>query len=216
MANKPRYGSYDWIKKMSASEIGKLDKKQSAELLRKFREKFKMRQKQFARAGKNVYSPALEKMDVFYEEHGMQSTEKMTRNRMQSEIFHIQEFFQSETGEVSGARKVMREQDARIFGVNEKGKPNARMSIEERTRFWQVYDEYMRMHPKNDNPYMSGKIQQYLGEIMLDGRENRVAYKIGKYSLLKAINELQQKIEEGEPEYDSFGFNIFSGRGASK
>ena len=201
---------------MSASEIGKLDGKQTAELLRQFREKFKMRQKQFARAGKNVYSPALEKMETYYEDYGMQSTETMTRNRMQSELFHIQEFFNAETGEVSGARKVMREQDARIFGVNEKGKPNARMTIEERTRFWQVYDEYMRMHPKNDNPYMSGKIQQYLGEIMLDGRENRVAYKIGKYSLLKAINELQQKIEEGEPEYDSFGFNIFSGRGSSK
>ena len=215
MRKLPRL-TYRRLKNMSASEIGKLDGKQTAELLRQFREKFKMRQKQFARAGKNVYSPALEKMETFYEDRGMQSTKTMTRNRMQSELFHIQEFFNSETGEVSGARKVMREQDARIFGTNEKGKPNARMSIEERTRFWQVYDEYMRMHPKNDNPYMSGKIQQYLGEIMLDGRENRIAYKIGKYSLLKAINELQQKIEEGEPEYDSFGFNIFSGRGSSK
>lgn len=208
--------TYSRLKSMSASEIGKLDEKKTAELLRQFREKFKMRQKQFARAGKNVYSPALEKMETFYEDHGMQSTTTMTRNRMQSELFHIQEFFNAKTGDVSGARKVMREQDARIFGVNKKGKPNARMSIEERTRFWQVYDEYMRMHPKNDNPYMSGKIQQYLGEIMLDGRENRIAYKIGKYSLLKAINELQQKIEEGEPEYDSFGFNIFSGRGTSE
>ena len=208
--------TYNRLKNMSASEIGKLDEKKTAELLIQFREKFKMRQKQFAKAGKNVYSPALEKMESFYEDHGMQSTKSMTRNRMQSELFHIQEFFNAETGEVSGARKVMREQDARIFGVNEKGKPNARMTIEERTRFWQVYDEYMRMHPKNDNPYMSGKIQQYLGEIMLDGRETKIAYKIGKYSLLKAINELQQKIEEGEPEYDSFGFNIFSGRGSSK
>ena len=101
--------TYNRLKSMSASEIGKLDGKQTAELLRKFREKFKMRQKQFSRAGKNVYSPALEKMETFYEDHGMQSTESMSRNRMQSELFHIQEFFNAETGEVSGARRVMRE-----------------------------------------------------------------------------------------------------------
>ena len=208
--------TYDRLKKMSPSEIGKLSKSQTADLLRQFREKFKMRERQFARAGKNVYSPALEKMQNYYESAGTQSTETMSRNRMQSELFRIQEFFNSETAEVKNARRVMREQDARIFGVNEKGNPLHRMTIEERSKFWSLYEEFMRSKPQYNNPYMSGKIQQYLGEITLSGKKEKGVFKKGDIGIIKALNELQQKIEEGEPEYDSFGFNIFSGRGSSK
>lgn len=200
--------TYDRLRKMSPSEIGKLSKSQTADLLRQFREKFKMRERQFARAGKNVYSPALEKMQTYYESAGNQSTEKMSRNRMQSELFRIQEFFNSETSDVKNARRVMRDQDARIFGTNAKGNPIHSMTIEERSKFWAVYEEHMKMRPQDNNPYMSGKIQQWLGEVTISNRKD--------FNILKALNELQQKIEEGEPEYDSFGFNIFSGRGASK
>lgn len=208
--------TYDRLKKMSPSEIGKLSTSQTADLLRQFREKFKMREKQFARAGKNVYSPALEKMQNYYEDRGTQSTEAMSRNRMQSELFRIQEFFNSETADVKNARRVMRDQDARIFGTNAKGNPLHRMTTEERSKFWSLYEEFMRSKPQYNNPYMSGKIQQYLGEITLSGKKEKGVFKKGDIGIIKALNELQQKIEEGEPEYDSFGFNIFSGRGVSK
>ena len=208
--------TYDRLKKMPASEIGKLSTSQTADLLRQFREKFKMREKQFARAGKNVYSPALEKMENYYESAGTQSTETMSRNRMQSELFRIQEFFNSETSDVKNARRVMRDQDARIFGTNARGNPLHRMTTEERSKFWALYEEFMRSKPQYNNPYMSGKIQQYLGEITLSGKKEKGVFKKGDTGIIKALNELQQKIEEGEPEYDSFGFNIFSGRGSSK
>ena len=109
--------TYAKIKSMDASEISKLDQKHAAELLRQFREKFRYRQKAFDRAGKNVYSPAMEKMEGYYERNGVQSPESMNVNRIRSELFHIQEFFNSKTADVSGARKVMREQDARIANL---------------------------------------------------------------------------------------------------
>lgn len=203
--------TYARLKSMSPSEIGKLTTPQTADLLRMFREKFDFREKQFLRAGKNVYSPALEKMQNYYKESGARSGKKLSRNRMQSELFRIQEFFNSETSDVKGARRVMREQDARIFGVNAKGNPLHRMTIEERSKFWSVYNEHMRLRPQDNNPYMSGKIQQYLGDVTISNKKSR-----RKKDMMTLLEELQKKIEEGEPEYDSFGFNIFSGRGASK
>lgn len=208
--------TYEKLKKMSPSEIGKMSESQTADMLRQFREKFRMREKVFARAGKNIYSPALDKMQTYYEQNGVQSTEKMSRNKMQAELFRIQEFFNSETGDVKGARRIMREQDARIFGVNEKGNPIKRMTLEERTKFWSVYEEFMKSNPRYDNVYQSGKVQQYLGEIMVGERKERGVFKKGSIGMIKRLNELQRKLQEEETGYEHFGFNIFSGRGPTQ
>ena len=175
-----------------------------------------MREKAFARAGKNVYSPALDKMQSYYEDNGVQPTETMNRNKAQAELFRIQEFFNSESGDVKGARRIMREQDARIFGVNEKGNPIKRMTLEERTKFWSVYEEFMKSNPRYDNVYQSGKVQQYLGEIMSGERKERGVFKKGSIGMIKRLNELQRKMQEDESKYENFGFNIFSGRGPTQ
>ena len=201
---------------MSVSEIGKLDEKQSRELLKAFREKFRMREKAFSRAGKNVYSPALDKMQTYYRDNGVQPTETMTRNKAQAELFRIQEFFNAQTGDVKGARRIMREQDARIFGVNERGTPLKRMTIEERTLFWSTYEEFMKSNPRYDNPYQSGKVQQHLGEVVAGERKEKGVFMKGSIGMIKRLNKLQSKLQEGESDYGHFGFNIFSGRGPSK
>lgn len=204
--------TYAKIKSMDASEISKLDQKHAAELLRQFREKFRYRQKAFDRAGKNVYSPAMEKMEGYYERNGVQSPESMNVNRIRSELFHIQEFFNSKTADVSGARKVMREQDARIFGVNERGVPRYRMTIEERTKFWSVYEEYLNTFKADETRYGSNKIQQFLGDITINDRGRKNMFKKGNIGLIQQLNALSTMLRESVGEHHVEMRNVRQGR----
>lgn len=204
--------TYAKIKSMDASEISKLDQKHAAELLRQFREKFRYRQKAFNRAGKNVYSPAMEKMEGYYDRNGVQSPESMNVNRIRSELFHIQEFFNSKTADVSGARKVMREQDARIFGVNERGVPRYRMTIEERTKFWSVYEEYLNTFKADETRYGSDKIQQFLGDITINDRGRKNMFKKGSIGLIQQLNALSTMLRESVGEHHVEMRNVRQGR----
>lgn len=207
---------YSDIEGFSPTDINAWDEQQSKQMLEQFREKLMYRQRAFKRAGKNVYSPALEKINRYYEKFGEQSTETMSRDQAQRELFHIQEFFKSRTGSVKGAREVMREQDIRVFGESKRGNPRYRMSREERDKFWSVYEEFMRSRPRYDNAFMSGKIQQYLGEITLGDRKDTGSFKGGTIGLMTRLNELEKMIKERNPEYDKFGYNVLSGRRSNK
>lgn len=204
--------TYAKIKSMDASEISKLDRKHAAELLRQFREKFRYRQKAFDRAGKNVYSPAMEKMEGYYERNGVQSPDSMNINRIRSELFHIQEFFNSKTADVKGAREVMREQDARIFGINERGTPNRRMTIEERTKFWSVYEEYLKTFKNAEAIYGSDKIQQFLGDITIGDRGKKNIFRKGDIGLIQQLNALNTMLRESEGEHHVELRNVRQGR----
>lgn len=204
--------TYVKIKSMEASEISKLSQKEAAEMLRQFREKFRYRQKAFARAGKNVYSPALEKMESYYERNGVQSPDSMNVNKIRSELFQIQDFFKAETADVKGARKVMRDQDARIFGTNEKGQPLKRMTVEERTKFWSVYEEFLKTYKNAESLYGSGKIQQYLGDLTLQDRKKSGVFARGEISLMKQMSDLQRMLRENTGEYNADMRNVRQGR----
>lgn len=204
--------TYARIKSMEASEISKLSQKEAAEMLRQFREKFRYRQKAFDRAGKNVYSPALEKMESYYERNGVRSPDSMNVNKIRSELFQIQDFFKAETADVKGARKVMRDQDARIFGTNEKGQPLKRMTIEERTKFWSVYEEFLKTYKNAESLYGSGKIQQYLGDLTLQDRKKSGVFARGEISLMKQMNDLQRMLRENAGEYNADMRNVRQGR----
>lgn len=204
--------TYAKIKSMTATELSKLDTKQSAELLRQFREKFRYRQKAFDRAGKNVYSPALEKMESYYDRNGVQSPETMNVNRIRSELFHIQEFFNAKTGDVKGAREVMREQDARIFGTNERGTPIKRMTIEERTKFWSVYEEYLKTFKNAEAKYGSERIQQFLGDLTIGDRGKKNIFRKGDIGLIQQLNALNTMLRESEGERHVELRNVRQGR----
>lgn len=209
MARKITYAK---LKSMEASEISKLSQKDAAEMLRQFREKFRYRQKAFDRAGKNVYSPALEKMEGYYERNGVQSPETMNVNRIRSELFHIQEFFNSKTGDVKGAREVMREQDARIFGTSERGTPLKRMTIEERTKFWSVYEEYLKTFKNAEAKYGSERIQQFLGDLTLGDRGRKNVFRGGDLGLMGQLNALNTMLRESEGEHHVELRNVRQGR----
>lgn len=209
MARKITYAK---LKSMDATEISKLNQKDAAEMLRQFREKFRYRQKAFDRAGKNVYSPALEKMEDYYDRNGVQSPETMNVNRIRSELFHIQEFFNSKTADVKGAREVMREQDARIFGTNERGTPLKRMTIEERTKFWSVYEEYLKTFKNAEAKYGSERIQQFLGDLTMGDRGKKNIFRKGDLGLMQQLNALNTMLRESEGEHHVELRNVRQGR----
>ena len=193
--------TYSRLKSMSETEISKLSTKDGSaqEMLRQFREKFRYREKAFNRAGKNVYSPALEKMEDYYDRNGERSPEKMTVHQIRSELFHIQEFFKSKTGDVKGAREVMREQDIRIFGENSRGNPVKRMTIEERTKFWSVYEEFLSAYKNAEAIYGSEKIQQYLGSLTIGDRKVS-AFRKGSIGLMEQLSALDKMLRESGEE----------------
>lgn len=205
--------TYKQLKSMTATEISKLSTKDGSaqEMLRQFREKFRYREKKFERAGKNVYSPALEKMEEYYDRRGVQSPESMNVNQIRSELFHIQEFFNAETGDVKGARAVMREQDARIFGTRDDGAPLKRMTIEERTKFWSTYEEFLKTFKNAEAIYGSDKIQQYLGDLTI-GRRKSKAFSKGDIGLIEQLNALNTMLREEGGEYGVELRNVRQGR----
>ena len=202
--------TYEYIKGLTPSEIGKMSKSQSVDLLRKMRTKFQTRNKQLEKAGGIVYSPALEKMDAYYED-GRKSLSKITMNQAKSEIFQLQDFFKAETSTVAGARKVMKEQDARIFGTTPKGTPKKRMTVEQRTKFWSFYKEFLNTYKTAEYIYGSNKIQQFLGDMFIKSkRGNCSSTELSEENFNSLLSSLQLSIEEQE-EYEYGDNDVFSG-----
>lgn len=207
--------TYKAIRRMTPEALGKLSKEQSKDLLRQFRQKYQVRAEQLGRWEDRVYSYAKEKMDDYYENAKNTNLETMTRNQMQNELFQIQSFFNAQTSSVEGSKRAAREQDIRIFGESG-GRARHRMSVEERRKFWGVYDEFLNQNPTASTQFTSGKIQQYLGTIAKDeGKFNSLVTEDEKGNLAFNMVEMQ-KLKEGMRSYeksDTSRPNVYSGRG---
>lgn len=153
--------------KLDPSQIGKLKAPELRELLRGVRNLFTQQEKTFKRYEKTVFSPAMEKMKGFYEDRGKNAPSRMNMNQMRNEVFKLQEFFEAETSTVPGARRVQTEQDRRIFGTDSRGRAKNRMTVEERTDFWKVFEEYKKMRPA-DVLEQSNIVQQAIGQILIE------------------------------------------------
>lgn len=153
--------------KLDPSQIGKLKAPELRELLRGVRNLFTQQEKTFKRYEKTVFSPAMEKMKDFYEDRGKNAPSRMNMNQMRNEVFKLQEFFEAETSTVPGARRVQAEQDRRIFGTDSRGRAKNRMTVEERTDFWKVFEEYKKMRPA-DVLEQSNIVQQAIGQILIE------------------------------------------------
>lgn len=153
--------------KLNPSDIGKLKAPELRELLRGVRNLFSQQEKTFERYKKTVYSPALEKMENFYENTGKKAPSRMNTNQMRNEVFRLQEFFGSDTSTVPGARKVQSEQDKRIFGTDKRGRAKYRMTVEQRSQLWSIFEEYKKMRP-SDVMEQSNIVQQAIGQILIE------------------------------------------------
>lgn len=173
--------------KLTPSEIGKMKSPELRELLRGVRNLFNHQEKTFKRYEKSVFSPALEKMRDFYEDRGKNAPSRINMNQMRNEIFKLQEFFEADTSTVPGARRVQAEQDRRIFGTDSRGRAKKRMTVEERTNFWTVFEEYKKMRPA-DVLEQSNIVQQAIGQILIEN---------GKIDFnMETLQKLMDKVEE--------------------
>lgn len=156
--------------KLNPADIGKLKAPELRELLRGVRNLFTQQEKTFERYKKTVYSPALDKMENFYEDRGKQAPSRMNMNQMRNEVFRLQEFFGSDTSTVPGARKVQSEQDKRIFGTDKRGRAKYRMTVEQRSQLWSIFEEYKKMRP-SDVMEQSNIVQQAIGQILIENNK---------------------------------------------
>lgn len=191
---------------LSPEEIGSMSKKEVFALLRAVRSLYKSRAKTFEKYRESVWSPAYEQAKSYYDEKGFRSVPSLTRNQALNEIFNVQQFFQAESGTLAGARRIAKEQDVRIFGSTKSGAPKHKMSVEQRSNFWSLYNEFINTFKTSATVFGSNAIQQYLGEIVRGSKSVEVTPDV----LQNLMNNLRERefggVDDGEP----FG-NVYSG-----
>lgn len=205
---------------MSASEVGKMSTKELRSVLKSARQLFDKQSKTFDKYEDTVFSPALEKMRDFYDERGKKSISRMKISQMRAEVFRLQEFFDSKSSTVPGARKIALEQDKRIFGVNSRGFTKHRLTKEQRVNFWSAYEEFKNLHNESYIRNMgSDTIQQYLGEMLLDNKKflgdsaDRTWFSYADFQELETMLEENYRTESWELNNYEYGENdILSGK----
>ena len=181
------------------SRIGNMKVPELRELLRGARQLFKSQQSMFKKHEKSVFSFALDKMEDFYDRKGEKAVSRMNKRDMGNELYHIQEFFKSETSTIPGVRRVFREQDARIFGVDEEGNPKKRLTFDQRTNLWAAYNEFKLLEKESYVRNMgSNTTQQELAGMVIEMYKNHpdsdFMFGSGDFA------ELKRRLEERQAE----------------
>ena len=195
--------TYDYIRNLDPAEVSKMSKREIVSLLKQVRGKYETRAKSLDKYSDKVYSPAKEKMDFYYKAYGKIALSNISRNRAYNEIFQIQQFFKAKTSDLKGAREVMRDQDARIFGLTKSGRPKKRMTTEQRTRFWSLYKEFINTDKIAEYVFGYSNILQELGNIVINepGGNN-----------IEVFDKLEERLQKRRETGTGFGTDtVFSG-----
>lgn len=136
---------------------------------------------------------------------------KMTRNQLILEFARYSKFFQDVTSSEEGIRKVNREQDIRIFGTDQKGRPKRTMTDAERQKYWSLYEEYQNQQPTANSRYGSESIQQMVAEALFDtdGTPGE--------NLVDFLDRVEERLAQKSREENLRSVpNVYSGRGPVK
>lgn len=203
---------------MSSASIDKLKNPGLREILRGARQLYTQQEAKFSEYSSTIYSPALDKMQDYYEENGKKAISRMRRKELTNEIYRLQEFFEAKSSTIPGVRKIQKEQDERIFGIDEKtNKPRHRMTIQQREDFWSAYDEFVSMQKASYIRNMgSDVVQQYLGQIMIEAEKTRgggFEFSVGTFQELKRRLEEEREKEDWEMSgYEYTDDDVHSGK----
>lgn len=205
---------------LQPSDISKMKNPELRALLRGARQLYTQQEKVLNRYSQQVYSHAHELMKDYYEENGTKSVSRMRQSELRGEIFRLQEFFDSQSATVPGARKIALEQDKRIFGETKTGKPKRRMSVEQRKNFWSAYDEYKNIHSESYVRNMgSNTIQQMLAEIATESATFDEDFEDGNWFTADMLADLDRRVQERKESedwetsgYDNFDGDVYSGK----
>ena len=203
----------DEIMNLSQFELSKFTK--SAEDMEKLRSYVKAIRRSvsasksaFIRA--NEYSYALSAYYRELEKRTKTDINEMSRFRLISEIASFQKFKKSDTASVSGARKVYREQDIRIFGKDSSGRPLGSMNRYEREQFWQIYEEWEKIYRSAHPDLSSSQVQMNLADFMFNS-----PLVFGEALFTQKLEMLQDYSRSQKDDLDGtgFGFDVHSGFG---
>lgn len=212
------------ILNLTPSDIGKMKNPELRAILRGARQLYSQQEKVLNRYSQQVYSHSHELMKDYYKENGVRNISRMRQSELRGEVFRLQEFFDSQSATVPGARTIALEQDLRIFGGDKKRrKPNRRMTVNERRNFWDAYDEYKNMHSETYVRNMgSNNIQQMLSQIAVEYEnfgDDFSGDPDDHWFTAEMLADLDRKVKERKKSeewenanYDNFNGNVHSGK----
>lgn len=207
---KKRITKAEQISKYSPEKISKLGGDEGIKILRGYvrtlRSSYKRRVGSFRRKG--LVSHAQISLEREIPKTAQLKLTKMNRNQLLLEFFRYAAFFNAETSSEEGIKKVNREQDIRIFGSKSNGKPRYTMTNEERTLFWDVYDEYKNIFPADVNHvYSSESVQQQLADALFNGGA------VPTTNLVAFLSSVKDSLHQEKTMEDMSDVpNVFSGR----
>lgn len=204
---------------MSYSDIKSLKRGEAQTLLALARKEFQRQAASFEKSQKTVYSHSYEQMKTYYKYKKLLAPSKTKVADAKSELEHLRKFFSAESSTIKGARNIVREQSARIFGTDDSGKPKYVMSASQAAEYWATYTEYMSLY-KTDSRLDSNRIQSLLGVYVLnskDFRKNRRAddfyFTAGDFQRihekLMELDEIMNQ-EDWEDDYVEWKRNVLS------
>lgn len=184
------------------------DRKTLEKYVRILRSGYKRRVQSFAKKG--LISHAQIALEGTIPDKKQVQLTKMTRNQLILEIARYSKFFNDVTSSEAGIKKVNKAQDIRLFGADKRGRPKYTMSQEERTRFWQLYEEYQNQNPSKFVNYGYNTIQQAITEMTLRGNE------LTSENLVVLMDKLDNILEKSYFEQNLGSVpNVYSGRGTT-
>lgn len=164
---------------------GEEGRKQLIKYVRTLQAGYKRRVQSFNRQGE--FSHAQYSLESSFSPGARGKISNMNMRQLHMEFARYAQFFKSETSTLEGIRKINRQQDIRIFGVDETtGRPLQTMSASQREEYWKLYDEYMRQNPTHS--LASEQIQQIIGSAQFIPTDRT-------YDLSKRIEEIRAELE---------------------
>ena len=189
--------TYQQIRELDPAEVGKMSTEDLRNLLGEARKKYSVRAKSLKRVSDKIYSPALEAMERYYEDVGVQSTEKVSRNRAYNELFNIRQFFNAKSSDVKEARKINIEQDKMLFGVTKSGRAKFRMDTKQRKKFWDLYDDFTEFSKTAETAFGYQNIWSELATIVVE-QPYLINDKLAVFNLLEnRLNNEKSERREG-------------------
>ena len=189
--------TYQQIRELDPAEVGKMSTEDLRNLLGEARKKYSVRAKSLKRVSDKIYSPALEAMERYYEDVGVQSTEHVSRNRAYNELFNIRQFFNAKSSDVKEARKINIEQDKMLFGVTKSGRAKFRMDTKQRKKFWDLYDDFTEFSKTAETAFGYQNIWSELATIVVE-QPYIINNKLAVFNLLEnRLNHEKYERREG-------------------
>ena len=189
--------TYQQIRELDPAEVGKMSTEDLRNLLGEARKKYSVRAKSLKRVSDKIYSPALETMERYYEDVGVQSTEHVSRNRAYNELFNIRQFFNAKSSDVKEARKINIEQDKMLFGVTKSGRAKFRMDTKQRKKFWDLYDDFTEFSKTAETAFGYQNIWSELATIVVE-QPYLINDKLAVFNLLEnRLNHEKSERREG-------------------